>query len=297
MVIIGAGYIGCEFGHFFSAMGSRVTLIGRHPVMLKREDPEISSIVTKVLSRGLKHLANHSAMKVEKHEDTKIVYAKNLKTGKIERIEAEEVMVATGRKSNSDILKPENTGVETDRKGWITVNKCLETSRSGIYALGDATGRYMFKHTANYEAGIVSDNMLRGNKRENDTHAVPHAVFIYPQVGSVGMTEAEAIKSGLKVLVGRARYADTAKGYAMAEEDGLAKVVVEEGTNRILGCSIVGPDAAVLVQQVVFLMNSAGQDLSVFRRSQVIHPAMSEVLANAFANLEHPKIVQGMQAQ
>jgi mycothione reductase len=297
VAIIGAGYIGCEFGHFFSALGSEVTLIGRHPTVLKDEDPEISAIVTKVLSRDLRFLANHSATKVEKQGDKKIVYAKDRKTGKAVRVEADEVMVATGRKSNSDLLKPENTGVETDKRGWVNVNKYMETSKPGIYALGDATDRYMFKHTANYEAEIVADNMLRGNKRENDTHAVPHAVFTHPQVGGVGMTEAQAMDAGLKVLVGRARYADTAKGYAMADEDGLVKVVVEEGTDRILGCQIAGPDASILIQEVVFLMNTVGQDLSTLWRSQIVHPATSEVIANAFASLERPKVEVEAQAR
>jgi len=265
--------------------------------MLKREDPEICAIVTKVFSRDLRFLDEHSAMRVEKQGDRKIVYAKSRKTGKIERIEAEEVMVATGRKSNADILKPENTGVETDRKGWIKVNRYMETSKPGVFALGDATDHYMFKHTANYEADIVADNMLRGNKRENDTHAVPHAVYVHPQVGGVGMTEEDAIKAGHKVLVGRARFADTAKGYAMAVEDGLVKVVVEEGSNRILGCSIVGPEAAILVQQVVYLMNTLTQDLTPFWRSQVVHPTLSEAIANAFTSLERPKLTVGAQAQ
>lgn len=297
VAIIGAGYIGSEYGHFFSALGSGVALIGRHALLLKKEDYEISSIVTKVMSKDLRHLARYSAMKVEKHGDRKIVHAKSFKTGKIERIDVEEVMVATGRKSNADILKPENTGVETDKKGWIKVNKYMETTKRGIFALGDATDRYMFKHTANYEAGIVADNMLKGNKRENDIHAVPHAVYTYPQVGGVGMTEEEALKAGHHILVGRGRYGDTAKGYAMAEEYGLVKVVVEEGTNRILGCSIVGPEAAILIQQVVFLMNTVTRDLTLFWQSQVIHPTLSEAIANAFARLERPKIVQGMQAQ
>jgi dihydrolipoamide dehydrogenase len=181
--------------------------------------------------------------------------------------------------------------VETDKKGWVKVDKYLETTRPGIYALGDATGMYMFKHTANYEADVVSDNMLRNKKRIFDTHAVPHAVFTHPQVGGVGMTEAEAIRTGKNILVGRARYADTAKGYAMGDIEGLVKVVVESGTNKILGCSIVGPDAPVLVQQVVFLMNADREDMTPLERSQVIHPALSEVVANAFANLESPSLL------
>ena len=160
--------------------------------------PEISAIVTKVLSKDLTYAANYDADHVESEGKKKIVFARNLKTGKVDRFEADEILVAAGRRSNADLLKPEETGVETDKNGWIKVNKYLETTSPGIYALGDATGRFMFKHTANYEADVVSDNMLRGKMRENDTHAVPHAVFTHPQVGSVGMTEAEALKAGIE---------------------------------------------------------------------------------------------------
>ncbi len=291
MIIIGAGYIGCEYGHCFSALGTKVTLIGRHPVVLDDEDPEVSAIVTSVISRDLTFAANYDADHVEVEGDKKAVYAKDVKTGRMERFEADEILVAAGRVSNADLLRPDASGIETDRKGWIKVDKYLETSRHGIYALGDATGRYMFKHTANYEADVVSDNMLRDRKRIFDTHAVPHAVFTHPQVGGVGMTEAEALRAGKSILVGRARYADTAKGYAMGGIEGLVKVVVEAGTNKILGCSIVGPEAPVLVQQVVILMNTDRQDMTPLEGSQVIHPALSEVVANAFANLQSPSLL------
>jgi dihydrolipoamide dehydrogenase len=121
-----------------------------------------------------------------------------------------------------------------------------------------------------------------------DFHAVPHAVFTHPQVAGVGLTEPEAQAAGYKILVGRARYTEVAKGYAMAEEDGFVKVVVEEGRGRILGCSVVGPEAPALIQQVVYLMNADDQDLTPMIRSEVIHPTLSEVLIQAFARLEHP---------
>jgi mycothione reductase len=276
-------------------MGTKVAMICRHPVVLDDEDPEISAIVTGILSRDLAFAANYDAYRVEVEGDKKVVYAKDVKSGKVERFEAEEILVATGRQSNADLLKPDVTGVETDKKGWVKVDKYLETSRHGIYALGDATGMYMFKHTANYEADVVSDNMLRNKKRIFDTHAVPHAVFTHPQVGSVGMTEAEAIKAGKNILVGRARYADTAKGYAMGDVEGLVKVVVEAETNTILGCSIVGPEAPLLVQQVVLLMNTDREDMAPLERSQIIHPALSEVVANAFANLQSPSLLAPRQ--
>ena len=288
MIIVGAGYIGCEYGHCFSAYGTDVTLIGRHPVVMDDEDPEVSRIVTKVLSRDLHYVAGSDVVRMAKEGEMKAVYAKNLQSGKIERFEAEQILIGAGRRSNSDRLKPENTGVQVDKKGWIIVDKYLETTKAGIYALGDATGRYMFKHKANYEADLVSDNMLRGEKKENDTHAVPHAVFTHPQVGSVGLTEMEAYKAGHKILVGRAKYGETAMGYAMGDEDGLAKIVVEKDTGKLLGCTIVGPEASILIQQVVLLMNTETQTLAPFERSQVIHPALSELLSRAIDNLESP---------
>ncbi|HEY3422670.1 MAG TPA: FAD-dependent oxidoreductase, partial [Methanocellaceae archaeon] len=173
MIIVGAGYIGCEYGHCFSAYGTDVTLIGRHRVVLDDEDPEVSEVVTKALSGDLRYVPDSDVVRMATEGGMKAVYAKSLKNGKIERFEAEHVLIAAGRRSNADRLKPENTGVQVDKRGWIIVDKFMETTKQGIYALGDATGRYMFKHKANYEADLVSDNMLRGKKRENDTHAVP----------------------------------------------------------------------------------------------------------------------------
>ncbi|MCD1294049.1 dihydrolipoyl dehydrogenase [Methanocella sp. CWC-04] len=289
LIIIGGGYIGCEYGHFFSALGSDVTLIGRSATLMDDEEPEVSNTVTRVLSRDFKVHTNHEAQKVEAEKDKKVVHAKNRNDDKMYRFEAEEILVATGRRSNSDILKPERTGVETDKKGWIKVNKYLETNKPGIYALGDATGKNMYRHTANYEAEVVSANMLRGERMENDQHAIPHAVFTHPQIGGVGMKESEAAEAGYNILVGKAVYMDAAKGYAMAEQDGFVKLIVEKDTRKILGCSIIGPEAPVMIQQVVYLMNTDSQDLTPLMRAQIIHPTLSEVITKAVGNLEEPE--------
>ena len=119
-----------------------------------------------------------------------------------------------------------------------------------------------------------------------DFHSVPHAVFTNPQVAGVGLKESEAIDAGYKVLVGRAKHTDVAKGVAMAEKHGFAKVVVEEKTGKILGCSVVGAGASELIQQVVYLMNTDRQNLEPLKRSQIIHPTLNEVLALAFVNLK-----------
>ena len=206
IIIIGAGYIGCEYGHFLSAMGSDVTILGRSQQVLNNEDPEVCRIVKKVLSRDLKLLVRHEVIKVEVRGGKKIALARNLDDNSVYEYEfqADEILVAAGRISNSDILKPEKTGVKTDKQGWIKVNEYLETSKPGIWALGDAIGKHMFRHTANYEAELVWHNIVNPKKDKVDFHAVPHAVFTHPTVASVGLKESEAVAAGYKVLIGRA---------------------------------------------------------------------------------------------
>lgn len=289
LVIVGGGYIACEYGHFFSAIGAKVTILGRNPRLLKEEEPEISEIVKRRLSQHVEIHTSHEVFRAERRDGMKVVRARNLDTGEVREFVAEEILLAAGRRSNADLLKPEKTGVETDAQGWIKVNEYLETSKPNIWALGDALGKYMFRHTANYESEIVSTNALGDHKHKTDYHAVPHAVFGYPQVGSVGLTQAAAQAAGYKLLVGKSRYTDVTKGYAMAEEDTLVKVVVDQQTGRVLGCHIVGPEAAVLVQQIVYIMNAGSQDYTPLVVSEVIHPALSEVIIQAFANLVPPE--------
>jgi len=292
LIIIGAGYIGCEFGHFFSAIGAQVTILGRSPMVLKGEDPEAAALVQKVLSLYMRVITSHEVISVERKGDKKVVSARNMEDGNVHQFEADEILLAAGRRSNSDLFSPEKSGIKTDQSGWIMVNEFLETSKKDIWAMGDAIGKHMFRHTANYESEVVSHNLLRAkdnvDREAADYHAVPYAIFTHPQVAGVGMKEADALAAGLKVLIGRATYLDVAKGVAMAEEHGLVKVILEEETGRILGATVVGPNAAELVQQVVYLMNTEYQDLMPVIKSQVIHPTINEVLVRAFSELEHP---------
>ena len=285
IIILGGGYIGCEFAHFFSAIGTPVVLIGRNPVLLPHEEPETSFLVKKRLARHADVHTGTDTLWVEGKNDRVAVTIKDPFEKAERTIEGQHLLVATGVRSNADWLKPENTGVKTDDKGWIMTDQFLETSKPNIYALGDALGRNMYRHTANYEAAVVRNNLFGDHKLMLDLHAVPHAVFTDPQVGQVGMTEEEA-KAGRKVMVGVSRYFDTAMGYAFGDEETFAKVVVEYPTRRILGATVVGPQASTLVQQVVNLMNSENQTYAPLARAQIIHPALSEVLSSAFGRLQ-----------
>jgi dihydrolipoamide dehydrogenase len=287
LLIMGGGYIACEFGHFFSAIGTKVTIIGRNPRLLKNEEPEVSEIVKRRFSKYVKIRTGHEAVEVTKEGGQKVVHARNQETGKLTKFKADEIMLAVGRRSNADLLKPNATGVKTDKAGWITVNSYLETSKKGIYALGDALGKHMFRHTANYEAEVVSRNIFTDHKTKVDYHAVPHAVFGFPQVGGVGLTEEQAKAAGYEnLMVGRAKYTDVTKGYGLGEEDSLVKVIVDGESRKILGAHIVGSEAADLVQQVVYLMYTNDQTYIPMARAQIIHPALSEVVVRAFGNMQ-----------
>src|SRR5207245_9852752 len=158
-----------------------------------------------------------------------------------------EIMVATGRGPITDILHPEKSGIRLTKEGWIEVNEYLETSQPNVWALGDADGKYPFKHVANYESKIVYYNAILKKKVKADYHAIPQAVFTYPEIASAGLGEKEAItKLGPdKVLIGLQKYEDKAKGEAMNVKDHFVQASVEADTMRILGAHIAGPSASI----------------------------------------------------
>ncbi len=284
LIVIGGGYIASEMSHFFSSIGTPVTLVGRNPKLVPQEEPEISDLFKEKVSHFMNVFTHHEPVKVRKEGGTKMMVIRDLASGKTVEVSGEEILVAVGVRSNADILKPENTGVEVDKSLWIKVNPHLETTKKNIWALGDIIGRNLYRHTANYESAIVTQNALYNEQNTMDEHAVPHAIFTHPQIGGVGMTEAEAAKDH-KIYVGIGKYSDIAKGYAMAEEDGFVKVIVDAENRKILGAHIIGPEAAVLVQQIVYLMNAGDEDYMPLARAQTIHPALSEVVIGAFGNL------------
>jgi mycothione reductase len=284
LIIVGGGYIAAEFAHFFSAIGTRVTVVGRNPRLVPGEEPEISDLLEVTMSEHCQVHTGHEATGAEAGGGLKKVIATNRSDGRPVEFEAQEILVAAGRRSNSDILMPEKTGVDTDERGWIKVDPYLRTTKDGIWALGDALGRTMFRHTANYHAQVVWENAFSAHQHPLDEHAVPHAVFTHPQIASVGMTAQQAMQDH-DILVGTKAYYDVAKGYAMGEEDGFVKVIVDEETSAILGAHIIGPHAAILLQPLVYLMNTEEQNYWPLARAQTIHPALSEAVVGAFGNL------------
>jgi dihydrolipoamide dehydrogenase len=287
MAIVGGGYIAAEMGHFLAAMGSQVTIIGRNPQFLKQEEPEISSLAKTVMEKQMTILTNHEVIAAEKTGTGKKLVAINRDTRRKIEVTAQEILIAAGRISTTNILHPEKAGINTDPREWIQVNEYLQTSQPGIWAFGDANGKYLFKHVANYESLIVYFNAVLKKQVKVDYHAIPHAVFTDPEIASVGMREVEAIDQlgKNKVLIGYQRYQDTAKGEAMSITDYFVKVIVERNNLRILGAHIIGPQASVLIQEIINLMYTPAQSAAPIINGMHIHPALNEVVERAFNSL------------
>ncbi len=292
IAIIGGGYIAAEYGHFFSSMGSKVTIIGRNPRFISDEEPEISALAKRVMSKYMNILTSLEVLEVAGERDgKKVITAEERGSGKEVVVAAEEILVATGRGPNTDILHPERGGIKTDSNGWIEVNDYLETSQKDIWAFGDANGKYLFKHVANYESLVVFYNAVLKKNVRVDYHAIPHAVFSYPEIASVGLKEKEAIEmyGEENVLIGFKKYEDTAKGAAMDVKDFFVKLILEKSTDRILGAHIIGPYASILIQEIINLMYVPEAKAEPITQGMHIHPALSEVVERAFYSLMPPE--------
>jgi mycothione reductase len=287
MVIIGGGYIAAEFAHFFEAVGTKVTIIQRNSRLVPEEEPEISELLKTSLSRRMAVYVDTEAMEVRQTGKMTTVTAKKRDSGKQIEVTAEQVLIAAGRKSNADVLMVKNTGVKTNADGYIAVDEYFETSKKNIWAFGDAIGKKMFRHAANHEAELVWHNAVHGKKSRLNFLTVPHAVFSWPEIASVGLTEAEAIKLMGKqdLLVGKAMYTDVARGEAMRETEGFAKTIVHRKTGKIVGYHIIGPQASILIQEVVNAM-AADASLWAVAKGIHIHPALSEIVLKPFGKLK-----------
>ncbi|NWG37934.1 dihydrolipoyl dehydrogenase [Nitrososphaera sp.] len=278
LTIIGGGYIACELGHFFGALGTKVNIVQRRDVILVDEDEEVAKRFTEVFSKKHSVYTGFTPMSVAKKDGSFVVSAKN-RQGEEVKIESDQLLVAAGRVPNSDMLDLEKTGVRTDKAGFIQVDEYLETSVKGIFALGDAIGRYLFKHSANHEAQYAYNNIARQKKIAVDYTAMPHAVFASPQVAGVGQTEQELREKGVHYAKAVYPYINTAMGEALEDRDGFVKLLVGHD-RKILGCHIIGTDASVLIHEVLVVMKMGGT-VDHIANTVHIHPALSEVVARA----------------
>ena len=274
--IIGGGYIAVEMGHVFASFGSKVSLFNRSHVLLRAQDAEIAKRFTEVFSQRVDVHLQHLPSKIERRGDTIAIHCMG------EVIEVDQLLVATGREPNSDLLDVELGGVTCHHHGTIVVDEHMSTVVDGVWAIGDIANEYQLKHVANHEATVAFWNIANPTDlKDVDYKGVPAAVFSNPQVASVGLTEQEARDQGRDFVVGRRDYGGTAFGWALADETSFAKVLVDVPTGLIIGGHIIGPQAASLVQPIIQAIQFGQTAAQLAHEPYWIHPALTEVVENA----------------
>ena len=283
LVIVGGGYIAAELAHFFGALGTEVTIVHRGPRLLRLEDDDVSARFTEVYQRRFAMLLNTVVRRAQRNGGEIVLEVAS--DGQQQTLAADALLLAVGRVSNTDLLDVTQTGVAVDERGFIKANEYLETDVPGIWALGDIVGRYLLKHSANLEAAHVAHNIFNPeNKVPVDYHAMPHAIFASPQVGSVGLTERQAREQDLPYVASTYNYYDTAYGSSIEDRDGFVKAVAHRETGEILGCHIIGSEASILIQEVANAMRMR-LTTDAITQSIYVHPALPEVVQRAFGSL------------
>jgi dihydrolipoamide dehydrogenase len=275
LLIIGGGVIGSEFANIFSSLGTKVTIIELLPRILSTEDEDVSKVIYNVFrKKGIEIFTDTIVEKVEKSGDDFICTASGGN-----KITADKVLISVGRRPNSSDIGIEKAGVEVDQKGYIKVDSHLRTNVRGIYAVGDVIGGLQLAHVASEEGKIAAEN-IAGKNKEMDYSVVPWAVFTSPEIGTVGINEAQARKKNIKVCTGIFPFSSSGKAYISGETEGFIKVVTDSETGEILGAQMVGPRATELVHEIAVAMK--GEILVDDLVSTIhAHPTFSESVLEA----------------
>ncbi len=240
LLIIGGGYVGLEFGQMFRRFGSQVTIVEMSGHLLTHEDDDVADEVAKILREdGIEVLLQTNTIRVEQPAADTILLTVHGPDGE-RTLRGSHVLIATGRVPNSDWLNLEAAGVETDSRGFIKVNERLETNVPGVYALGDVKGGPAFTHISYDDFRIIRTNLLEGGHATTRDRFVPYTIFIDPQLGRVGMSEAEARTQGRNIRVAKMPMNYVARALEVDETRGFMKAVVDADTSQILGCAILG---------------------------------------------------------
>jgi mycothione reductase len=285
LAIIGGGFVAAEFAHVFGSFGSEVTVLNRSGALLRGEDHDISARFTTLAEHRWDVRLDTVVSRVEGYDGG--IRAHLLHGEETSTLEVDALLVATGRRSNSDGLDLQRTGVRVDAEGLVVVDDYQRTSAEGIWALGDVSNKYQLKHVSNHEARVVQHNLLHPDDLVQADHRhVPSAVFTSPQVAAVGLTEREAVAQGVRFVTSRQAFGDTAYGWAMEDQTSFAKVLASPDTGLILGAHILGPQASNLIQPLVQAMSFGQTAHDVARGQYWIHPSLSEVVENVLLGLD-----------
>ena len=274
LVIIGGSYIALEFAQMYRRFGARVTVIEKGPRLTTREDEDVSATIREILeAEGIDVVVNATAIRFAKHDSGFRVTPAD----RAEPITGTHLLMAVGRRPNTDDLRLEKAGVETDGRGYIVVDDQLRTNVEHIWAMGDCNGRGAFTHTSYNDFEIVAANLLDDDPRRVSDRVTTYALYIDPPLGRAGMTVDEVRKSGRKALVGKRPMTRVGRAVEKGETQGFMKVVVDAETEEILGAAILGVGGDEVIHSILDIM-SAKKPYTAISRTMHIHPTVSELV-------------------
>jgi pyruvate/2-oxoglutarate dehydrogenase complex dihydrolipoamide dehydrogenase (E3) component len=275
LIVVGGSYIGLEFAQMYRRFGSEVTVVERSARLISREDEDVSEAVKEILiAEGIHVRTAAECIALSRHQDG-VAISVDCTHGEPVAI-GSDVLLAVGRRPNTDDLGLDRAGVKTDARGYITVDDSLATNVEGIWAIGDCNGRGAFTHTSYNDFEIVAANLLDGETRRVSDRLVGYALYIDPPLGRVGMSEAEARASGRTILVSKRPMSRVGRAIEKAETQGFMKIVIDADTRRILGAAILGTGGDEAIHGVIDMM-TAGATADTLRWAVPIHPTVSEL--------------------
>ena len=284
LAVIGGSYIGLEYAQMFRRFGSKVTIVERQSRLIAREDEDISEAIRSILEgEGITVRTNAECIAFAPHAEGAVVKVDCTSDDK--EIVASHVLLAVGRRPNTDDLGLEQAGIKTDQHGYIIVDDRLATNVPGIWALGDCNGRGAFTHTAYNDFEIIAANLLDGAQRRVSSRIPGYALFTDPPLGRVGMTDAQARASGRPLLISKRPMTRVGRAVERDETQGFMKVIADADTRRILGAAILGVGGDEAIHGVLDLMN-ADQPFDTLKWAVPIHPTVSELLPTLVGDLK-----------
>ncbi|MFF7468945.1 mycothione reductase [Streptomyces sp. NPDC008092] len=284
LLVLGGGFIAAEFGHVFASFGVDVTIVQRGPRLLMAEDEQVSQRFTELAAQRHRVLLGAEVVSVGPKGDG--VAARVAGPDGEHAVEADMLLVAVGRRPNTDRLRAVDGGLELDEHGHIVTDAAYRTSVPGVWALGDAVNHFQLKHVANAESRVVRHNILHPQDvRTLPNTVAPHAVFTHPQIAGVGLTEQEARRRGTDFLVSVRDYAQTAYGWALEDTTSFVKLLASPADRLLLGAHIIGPQAATLIQPLIQAMSLGLTVDRIGHDVMYIHPALTEAVEQALLEL------------
>jgi pyruvate/2-oxoglutarate dehydrogenase complex dihydrolipoamide dehydrogenase (E3) component len=284
LIVVGGSYVGLELGQMYRRFGSEVTIVEMAPRLIQREDEDVSAAIREIVeSEGIAVRLNAKCIAFAKSGDE--IVAQVICTKETPEVRGTHVLLAVGRRPNTDDLGLENAGVQTDERGYVVVDDELRTNVPGIWALGDCNGKGAFTHTAYNDGEIVVANLLENDRRRVSDRITAYALYTDPPLGRAGMTDAEVRKSGRRALVGKRPMTKVSRAVEKGETQGFMKVVVDADSGAILGAAILGTGGDEVIHSILDAMY-AKAPYRVIQRAMHIHPTVSELIPTMLGELK-----------